>query len=267
MVNQGTETVQPVVERQVSPELSAPEWNLEHCIRLAARIEALGAGSIPLADIAMDARSSVDSSNFRSQIEALCIFGLAKSEGNSVRLTPRTRSILSRSSGKTERARELFAAFYHVDLFRGLMEKFHGRPLADRLAIRYTLEQDFGVVRSRSDMTLETLLTSADLAGALVERDDSIYFVRPEFRDSRTTVGKRTEKPAEKETSESQKSLFQLGIEGTEQNPEGYIIGITEDDMADLTEAEYKEVWETFGKLLRRRALRRSGQPAGKARK
>ena len=267
MVNQSTETVHPVVEHEMIPEFSIPEWNLEHCIQLAASIEALGAGSIPIADIAMDMRSSVDSSNFRSQIEALNIFGLAKSDGDSVKMTPRIRSILSRSSGKTERARELFAAFYQVDLFRGLMDKFHGRPLVDRLAVRYTLEQDFDVARSRSDMILETLLTSADLAGALIERDESIYFARPEFKDSRATVGKRAEKPTNGEKSESQKSLFQLGIEGAGQNPEEYIIGITEDDMAGLTEVEYKEVWETFGKLLRRRAQRHSGQSAGKAKK
>lgn len=154
-----------------------PVYDMNIGLDVAKRVDADGAGSLSAASLAMSLGLSAKSSGFDLRLATARQFGLVDRRGDMVINTELAKGIL-RYISEEEKSQNLFRAFYNIDLFKAIGDRFQGVPLPNDATLRNLFEREFGVKRDRVGQALSTFLNSARIAGVLKESQGKMYLIR-----------------------------------------------------------------------------------------
>lgn len=120
---------------------------------------------------------SVASGAFRTRLAASSMYGLVRTEANTVTLTDRAKAILSMHPEDAQQAR--VDAFLAVPLYARIYEVYRGRSLPPEVGIKRVIEE-LGVVRGQVDTAYNIFDKSSEQAGFRTSGKD--YLVAPTIR-------------------------------------------------------------------------------------
>jgi hypothetical protein len=177
-----------------------PAYDMNTALEVAGKVDTQGAGTLGEASLAIALGLSAKSSGFQLRIATARQFGLLERKGNNLCTTQLAKGIF-RPIGDEEKKGNLARAFYNVELFRAIGERFDGVPLPNDTDLRNLLEREFGVKRERAGDAFSSFMKSAKVAGLLRESQGKIYLLR---ESTGTAVGGTPPPPppppAERET-------------------------------------------------------------------
>lgn len=154
-----------------------PVYDMEISLEIARVVDTQGAGSLSEASLAMALGLSAKSSGFALRVASAKQFGLVERRGESFYTTHLARGIF-RFINETERENNLVQAFYKIELFRAIGDRFEGVPLPSDDLLRNLLERELGIKRARVGDAFNVFLKSAKLAGVLRESQGKTYLIR-----------------------------------------------------------------------------------------
>lgn len=216
---------------------------------IASRVEQDGAGTLSEESLAIALRMSVKSSGFQLKALTARQFGLLTKQGNTLWTTPRAKAIFKPTT-VDEKREALMDSFLEIPLFRAVTTRFKGTPLPQGQAFRNVLEREFGVPSKRVSDAERVLMDSARETGMLVTAGNNMYLA------------------TETELMPTEKKDFETGagqpiVQATypsptkPPSPPSGILTISEEDLATFDDAEFGEVWDALGKIIRARGKRR----------
>ena len=233
-------------KRMRSPYLF-PAYDFGTAELIASKVERDGAGTLTEASLAMALRQSAKSSGFQLKSLTARQFGLLTKQGSILQTTPRAKAILKPTT-EDEKRKALIDSFLELPLFREVATRYKGQPLPQGQAFRNILEREFRIPSKRVSDAERVLMDSARETGILVTSGNNMYLsielMPTEKKDSETGAGQPT---------------TQADYPSPPKPPStpGGILTISEEDLATFGDAEFGEVWDALGKIVRARGKRR----------
>jgi len=154
-----------------------PVYDMDMALKVANKVDTQGAGTLSEASLAMDLGLSAKSSGFQLRVATAKQFGLIERRGNNLCTTELAKGIFRPVSGE-EKKGNLARAFYNIELFRAIGDRFDGVPLPNDTDLRNLLERELGVKRERVGDAFSTFMKSAKVAGLLRESQGKMYLLR-----------------------------------------------------------------------------------------
>lgn len=154
-----------------------PSYDMGVALDIAKIIDTQGAGSLSEASTAMALGLSAKSSAFDLRLAACRQFGLIERHARNIHTTRLARGIF-RFIDEKEREDCLVRAFYNVELFRVIGDRYQGVPLPSEDILRNLMERELGVKRERVADALSVFMKSAKVAGVLQESQGKTYLLR-----------------------------------------------------------------------------------------
>lgn len=240
-----------VRKQRVKPVYAFPSYNLGIVLQIADKIEKTGGGKLTEETLAVTLGVSAKSSGFRLRINNARQFSLLTKQGEYLTTTDTAKSIL-KPTRKDEKVVALKQAFLSIPLFEAVANRFRGQPLPAGDSFRNVLEREFKIESARVRDAERVLLDSAREAGLLTESGGNTYL---------TTETVQTEQPELRKGSTQYISAPSIGA--PDYNVETIHVASTqsslstfsEEDIANLNEDEFKQFWEAWGIILRKRAM------------
>lgn len=231
-------------KRPVRSPYLFPSYNFGVARRIAERIELDGAGSLSEETLAMALGMSAKSSGFRLRTLTARQFRLVAKHGDNLVTTPLAKAILKPTS-EVEMANAIAESFMTIPLFKEVATRFKGQPLPQGQAFRNILERELRIETNRVSEAERVLMESAREAGLLYTTGDKTY-----LRTQAAPAGSGV--PEEETQPPDQGPPIPPG--GGGQRPlsanRGFLY-ISEADLADLKDDDFKEIWGALGKLIR----------------
>ncbi|MEX0698466.1 MAG: hypothetical protein WD651_11660 [Acidimicrobiia bacterium] len=163
-------TVTNVVGVGDSKELTRfPYFGLDDAERTVQIIHREYGGECATDQLAAALDSKLTSGAFRSRASALAQFGLVKTGGGRISLTPLGRAIVDQSRQKKARV----AAFLNVPLYRAVYERFRGSTLPTDDGLERVMERE-GVTANQTDRARQAFQRSARHAGFFAHGPDRL---------------------------------------------------------------------------------------------
>jgi hypothetical protein len=227
-----------------SPHLF-PSYPFNTAITLASMVARDGGGSLSEATLAMILGISAKSSGFRLKVLSARQFGLVAKNGEILSATPLAKAIIQPASQAEERQAKI-ASFLEVPLFKAIATRFKGQPLPPDRMLRHILEQEFCLESNRVGEAERIFQDSAREAGLLRASGEKMYL------DTETALGQ----PSDFMTKLEPAGQLKLALQRDPSILSGNLMTISEEDLAGLNDAEYAEIWQALGKLIRARSRR-----------
>ncbi|HEY2347029.1 MAG TPA: hypothetical protein VGH80_14315 [Xanthomonadaceae bacterium] len=159
--------------------VAIPYYDLNQSVEVAKTIHEKGGGHCSREQLAPLLKySGVKNGGFLTRVAAAKAFGLIEESGETIRLTDRARTILSPVRPEdAERAK--VEAFFGVDFFKTLYEKFSGQVLPQEAGLKNLLQNTYAVVPGRIVPSLRVLMDSADQAGFFKTAGNRSRMIKP----------------------------------------------------------------------------------------
>jgi len=224
-----------------------PAYDFGTANSIASKVEQDGAGTLTEASLAIALRQSAKSSGFQLKALTARQFGLLTKQGSTLQTTPRAKAILKPTT-EDEKRKALIDSFLELPLFREVATRYKGQPLPQGQAFRNILEREFGIPSKRVSDAERVLMESARETGILVASGNNVYLstelMPPEKKDFETGAGQ---------------PIAQAAYPSPTKPPStpGGILTISEEDLVTFDDAEFGEVWDALGKIIRARGKRR----------
>ncbi len=238
-----------------------PAYDFNTALDIARRVEESGGGSLTEETLAINLGLSAKSSGFRLKSLAARQFQLISKQGNTLTTTPVAKAIFKPTSdGDADRGyRE---AFLSIPLFQAVSERYQGHPLPDSQTLRNVLEREFHVEHSRVQQAERMLLDSARYAQLLHHTNDGTYLIVSEAIPG-TADGARARAQGHAPTGSPslQNGYFQRPLPTQlRQDLPSNALTFSLEEMEELSEEEFEQVWRAFGILVRARKRSKSDQ-------
>jgi hypothetical protein len=182
---------------------------------------------------------------FRLKVLSARQFGLVAKQGDILSATPLAKAIIQPANEGDERQAKI-VSFLEVPLFKAIAMRFKGQPLPPDRMLRHILEQEFHLESNRVGEAERIFQDSARQAGLLRASGEKMYL------DTETGSGQPLDFMTKLEPVGQLRMAFPRGPSVLP----GSLLTISEEDLAGLTDAEYAEIWQALGKLIRARSRR-----------
>jgi hypothetical protein len=226
-----------------------PAYDFAIANLIASKVEQDGAGTLSEESLAIALRLSAKSSGFQLKALTARQFGLLTKQGDTLWTTPRAKAIVKPTTAD-EKRKALMDSFLEIPLFRAVTTRFKGTSLPQGQPFRNVLEREFGVPSKRVSDAERVLMDSARQTGVLVTAGNNMYLSTEteltsiERKELKTGAGQPIAQTAYPPTTKLPST------------PSG-ILTISEEDLATFDDAEFGEVWDALGKIIRARGRRR----------
>lgn len=146
-------------------EVSFPYYNLDSAVDVAEKIHGEAGGSCSREQLApILGYSGTKNGGFLSRLGAARMFGLVEEVGGLLRPTQLASQIYA-PVHDSDAKRAKIEAFFNVELFEKVYEKFKGQPLPSPQGMENLLKTEFKVVPAQIKTALRMLQESAESAG------------------------------------------------------------------------------------------------------
>ena len=202
-----------------------PVYDLNSALVVAERLQQRGGGTASTASLAeFLGYKSTNNGAFISRAAAARMFGLISGQGAAISVTDRALAILQPDYAATaERAR--LEAFDSVDLYRSVVDMYHGQQLPPDSGLLNTLETKFGIPKKHAPLALARLMSSAEQAGLFKIAGGRTKFIRPAISPvastSTTTPAPTADRPARPNVKLIDGALEELPAPGDGWSQEG----------------------------------------------
>jgi len=202
--------------------------------------------------------ASAKSSGFRLRTLAARQFGLMTKQGDMLRNTPLAKAII-KPTNETERDNAIVESFHSIPLFKAIATRFKGQPLPQGEAFHNILEREFRIQNNRVSEAERIFRDSAREAGLLQTSGSNTYLA------AQTTLAGQSIAPSQTSTQapiQPASAPAQYPIQQSASLvPMGNSFTISEQDLDDMSDDDFNEIWEALGKVIRARGRKR-GTPA-----
>ena len=236
-----------------------PAYGFTTALDIARRVEESGGGILTEETLAINLGLSAKSSGFRLKSLAARQFQLIGKQGDTLTTSPVAKAIFKPTSNE-DALRGYRQSFLSIPLFQAVAERYRGQRLPDSQTLRNVLEREFHVDHSRVQQAERVLLDSARDTHLLKHTGDGTYLVVTEgapgsFEDSNGVIA----------PSFDFLSSRNGGYSRTSESPvsPANILTFTIDEISQLEDYEFEDVWRAMGILVRSRKRRRSDPGVG----
>lgn len=239
-----------------------PAYGFTTALDIARRVEDGGGGTLAEETLAFGMGLSSKGSGFRLKTLAARQFQLTSKQGPTLITTPVAKSIL-RPISNGDALRGYRKAFLSVPLFHAVAERYRGQRLPDSQTFRNVLEREFFVDRTRVQQAERVLLDSARDTHLLKHTSDGAFL----------DVAGLGEEEAEDFPGQSPNGSEWAGNSPEEESalrfashasaPLVNSLTFTIDEISQLEEDEFEQVWKAMGTLVRARRRREQVESAG----
>ena len=229
-----------------------PAYDFNTALDIARRVEENGGGSLTEETLAINLGLSAKSSGFRLKSLAARQFELITKQGNILTTTPVAKAILKpTSNGDADRGKR--EAFLSIPLFQAVCERYRGHPLPDSQTLRNVLEREFQVEHSRVQQAERMLLDSARYADLLQHANDGTYLSVSDSMGLPPDRSRVTGSPVIGPAASLNGGHPELPSAYLKQEFPANTLTFTLDELEELSEEEFEQVWRAFGILVRAR--------------
>ena len=157
-----------------------PYYDLENAVSVAKALYEQAGGQCDQVQLAaLLGNKGVRSGAFLSRVGAAKMFGVIEQTHNrEFRVSARGQAIVAPVT-ETSATQAKMEAFFAVELFKGVFDRFHGVTLPQEAGLRNLFETSYGVVSSRVIPTVKIMLDSAEQAALFNASGDRTRMVRP----------------------------------------------------------------------------------------
>lgn len=232
-----------------------PAYGFTTALDIARRVEESGGGILTEETLAINLGLSAKSSGFRLKSLAARQFQLIGKQGDTLTTTPVAKAIFKPTSNE-DALRGYRQAFLSIPLFQAVAERYRGQRLPDSQTLRNVLEREFHVDHSRVQQAERVLLDSARDTHLLNHTGDGTYLVVSEgapgpFDDSSEAMFSPLDQPVSRNGAGARSS-------SDSQATTANTLTFTIDEISQLEDYEFEEVWRAMGILVRARRRRRT---------
>ena len=219
-----------------------PVYGFSTALDFARQVEESGGGTLTEETLAVNLGLSKTSSGFRLKCLAARKFDLLAKYDSTVTTTSIAKAILKPTS--REDALEAYRqSFLSIPLFQAVAERYNGQRLPDSQTLRNVLEREFQVESKRVQQAERLLRDSARDTYLLKHRGDGTYL---DISDISPGGLDEPGLPGDIETMPGQVN-FPLAARDDDK------ITITMKEIAQLSEDDYRIVWNALGRVVRAR--------------
>lgn len=232
-----------------------PAYGFTTALDIARRVEESGGGSLTEETLAINLGLSAKSSGFRLKSLAARQFQLIGKQGDTLTTTPVAKAIFKPTSNE-DALRGYRQAFLSIPLFQAVAERYRGQRLPDSQTLRNVLEREFHVDHSRVQQAERVLLDSARDTHLLNHTGDGTYLVVSEgvpglFDDSAEVMNPSLDHSMSRNGAYAKPAGDTLATSAN-------LLTFTIDEISQLEDYEFEEVWKAMGILVRARRRRRT---------
>ena len=229
-----------------------PAYGFNTALDIARRVEESGGGSLTEETLAINLGLSAKSSGFRLKSLAARQFQLIGKQSDTLTTTPVAKAIFKPTSGE-DAQRGFREAFMAIPLFKAVSERYRGQRLPDSRTFRNVLEREFQVEHSRVQQAERLLLDSARDTHLLKHSADGTFLVVSDSGPG-TTDELGVYQPGMSDLAPSLNGMDRL----SQVAPPAVRLPIntftfTTEELGELSEEEFLQVWRAIGVLIRAR--------------
>ncbi len=234
-----------------------PAYGFTTALDIARRVEESGGGTLSEETLALNLGLSAKSSGFRLKSLAARQFQLITKQGDTLATTSVSKAIFKPTSNE-DAMRGYRMAFLSIPLFKAVAERYRGQRLPDSQTLRNVLEREFQVEHARVQQAERMLLDSARDAHLLTHRGDGTYLVV-----SDGVVGEQNDHGQIIPVTPDALNVPGGGFGPSKANHTAVApndtLTFAVDEIANLKDEEFEDVWKALGILVRARRNRPEG--------